>query len=264
VWYDQDHQRWTLYNEDAAKMPINTEVHVLAVDPGSSYAFTHTAIPSNSKEHYTMIAPPSLDHNPGALVLITPNFTSTHVPSPIGVWPTGTQWSIFRQDKKTLDPNTRFKVLVVEGPHLRLMTEVFPDLSRAFIHQTTPAVTRGNLTYLDGIGPDEIIFATHHCGETGSYNNHVFGAWYNAQSWTLLNHDRGTLAANTRFNVIVFSANSVAAAPAPQPAQAPQPPVAASIPEVSRRTCHGRRAGQERHGANGLCELRVLHYVYRF
>lgn len=238
VWYDKDRQRWTIYNEDAAKMPLNTAFHVLAVDPGSSYAFTHTATPTNSKEYYTMIAHPSLDHNPGAMILITPNFTTTYVPSPIGVWYTGTEWSIYRQDKKNLDANTRFNVLVVDGSNLRLMNEVFPNLNGAFVHQTTPAVTRGNLTYLDGLGPDDIVFATHNWGESGPYNNHVFGAWYNAQSWTLLNHDRGALATNTRFNVVVFSPS---AEPAPStkptlppatttPVQTPPPaPVAAAV-----------------------------------
>ena len=231
VWYDPDLQQWTIYNEDAAKMPVDTEFNVLAVDAGSAYAFTHTVTPSNSTEYYTMIAHPSLDHNPGALVLTTPNFSSNYVPSPIGVWYTGTEWSIFRQDKKTLEAGTRFNVLVVDGTNLRLMTEVFPNLTRAFVHQATPAVTRGNLTFLPGINRDEIIFATHNWGETGPYNNHVFGVWHNAQTWTLLNHDRGSLAPQTRFNVVSFSASSApTTGPDTSPSLAPaSPPAAAAV-----------------------------------
>ncbi len=224
VWYDKDRERWTIYNEDAATMPANTQFNVLAVDPGSPYAFTHTVNPTNVTEYYTTIAHPSLDHNPGALILTTPNYESTYIPSPIGVWYTGTQWSVFRQDKKDLNPGARFNVLVVDSTNLRLMQEAFPQLNGAFIHQATPSVTRGNLTFLRNIGRNDVIFAT----QTGPYNNHVFGAWHNAQTWALLNHDRGSMENNSRFNVVIFSADN------PEAAQATVPtPVASSEAAVA-------------------------------
>lgn len=225
VWYDQDRQRWTIYNEDAAPMPPDTQFNVLAVDPGSPYAFTHRVTPGNVEEYFTTISHPSLDHNPGAMVLTTPHYESTYVPSPIGVWYTGSQWSVFRQDKKDLEPGARFNVLVIDGTNLRLMQEIFPQLNGAFIHQATPSVTRGNLTFLRNIGRDDVIFATHNWGETGPYNAHVFGVWHNAQTWALLNHDRGSIQNNSRFNVVVFSPAEEPAAPAPpETVAAPGPP----------------------------------------
>ncbi|GAB5561653.1 MAG: hypothetical protein SynsKO_33000 [Synoicihabitans sp.] len=236
VWYDKDRERWTIYNEDAAPMPADTQFNVLAVDPGSPYAFTHSVNPSNVVEYYTTIAHPSLDHNPGAMILTTPNYESAYVPSPIGVWYTGTQWSIFRQDKKDLNPGVRFNVLVVDSTNLRLMQEVFPQLSGAFIHQATPSVTRGNLTFLRNIARNDIIFATHNWGETGPYNQHVFGTWHNAQTWALLNHDRGSIENNARFNVVIFSPDSSEPAPTPAPlasaTPSPKPEAAPAVPQA--------------------------------
>ena len=88
------------------------------------------------------------------------------------------------------------------------------NLDRAFIHDAEAANISGNSTYLDipaATGnPDALISVTQNWnpgGETGVYNEHPVGVWYDAdrEQWAIFNQDRAPMPEGASFNVVVLS-----------------------------------------------------------
>lgn len=202
VWYETETSKWTIYNEDRTFLPEGTQFNILALDPDTPQAFTHTATPQNTQEYYTFIDHPSSDYNPNAVLLITPNWSEAYVPGPLGVWFDGSRWSIYRQDKQALNPGTRFNVLVlqpgpneIKGPNAITIT--------AYTHTSGEQNTRGHISDLNRTDPNEIVTITHNWNTEGPYNQGVPGVWYNGANWSILNQGREPIEMNSKFNCII-------------------------------------------------------------
>ena len=204
VWFEPATSRWTIYNEDRTPLPEDAQFNVIALDPSLPQAFTHTATKDNTVDYYTFISHPSSDYNPEATLLITPNWSESYVPGPLGVWFDGERWSIYRQDKKPLAEGTRFNVLVLkEGPNK--IAGSHPMSVSTVTHIATDTNTRGHVTNLNRTDPEEAIFITHNWGTEGPYNQGVPGVWYNGENWTIINQGREKIENKSKFNCFIFT-----------------------------------------------------------
>jgi len=83
----------------------------------------------------------------------------------------------------------------------------------AFVHHATPENISANSTYLDNPltndNPNAILYVTQNFnpgGETGTYNDHPIGVWYDSslQRWAIFNQDREAMPDEADFNVAVL------------------------------------------------------------
>jgi len=114
VWYDGLRKQWSIFNQDGVTMTVNTAFNVF-VATDLSNVFAHTATVTNTVSNVTYLDHPSLNGNPAALVLVTPNWTGVYNAHHIGVYySTGMQrWAIFNQDLSNMPEGASFNVLVV-------------------------------------------------------------------------------------------------------------------------------------------------------
>src|SRR5262249_49576191 len=93
VWYSAG--KWSIFNQDAAPMPAGAAFNVKVYASASSGVFTWTAVPASISSHITYIDNPATNDNPSAILLVTPQYTSTAVYTrhPIGVWYNGGKWT---------------------------------------------------------------------------------------------------------------------------------------------------------------------------
>jgi hypothetical protein len=116
VWYYNG--KWAVFNEDATAIPTGAAFNVLVLNSstgGQSFVATSTA--SNSAANYTVFSNRLTDSVPNAFVFVTPNWnisgTDVYDNSPLGVWYTGSQWSIYNQNSSTFPVNATFNVLTI-------------------------------------------------------------------------------------------------------------------------------------------------------
>ncbi|MEM7673183.1 MAG: hypothetical protein AAF212_07570 [Verrucomicrobiota bacterium] len=219
VWYETETDKWTIYNEDRTFLPEGTQFNILALDPDTPQAFTHTATAQNTQEYYTFIDHPASDYNPNAVVIITPNWSEAYVPGPLGVWFDGERWSIYRQDKKDLSVGTRFNVLVLQpGPNEIKGSEALTITT--YTHKAGGQNTRGHITNLVRSDPNEVLSITHNWDTDGPYNQGVPGVWFNGENWTVLNQGREPIEAGSRFNIIATMASAPTTPVAPPASKA--------------------------------------------
>lgn len=92
----------------------------MVVQPKTDHTtFVHIATDSNIVDNYTDIDHPSTNKRPGALVLVTPNWSpvgksNIYNNHSVGVWYHHEKWSIFNQDKATMPKGAAFNVMVTE------------------------------------------------------------------------------------------------------------------------------------------------------
>src|SRR5688500_10320127 len=84
---------------------------------GATPLFVHTATVANVLGNWTTISHPSLDGNPNAIVLITPNWNpggvgGTYNDHEVGIYYTGTNWAIFNQDLALMPAGPAFNVYI--------------------------------------------------------------------------------------------------------------------------------------------------------
>jgi len=203
VWWEPETARWTIYNEDREPLPEGVAFNVVAIDPSSSNAFTHTTSPENTIDYYTMISHPASDFDSEAALLITPNWNDAYVPGPLGVWFDGERWSVYRQDKAPLAPGVRFNVLVVDQG-MNTVSGESPFEVKATTHRAVGTNTKNHITKTNETDPDDVIFLTHNWGESGPYNRDVPGVWHDGDQWNIVNHGAGKIAFGATFNCFVF------------------------------------------------------------
>ncbi len=86
----------------------------IKVSGANPTVFQHVATAGNITLNTTEIPNTSLANSPTDLLIITPYWDGTYVNSPLGVYFTGSNWRIFRQDQQVLPAGTKFNVLVVK------------------------------------------------------------------------------------------------------------------------------------------------------
>jgi hypothetical protein len=111
---------WALFNQDGATMQ-DTSWNVLEGVPknstGGSNQFSHVTTSTNTSNHVTTLSHPGLDGNSSARIIVTPNrnpgglggVDNNH---PIGVYYTGSNWTVFNQDFGMMPLNTGFNVVI--------------------------------------------------------------------------------------------------------------------------------------------------------
>jgi hypothetical protein len=204
IWYSSSQQKWAIFNQDLAAMPVNAAFNVLVLVPQSD-VFVHKATSANSTGHVTDVDHPLSNNDPNAIVFVTPNWNpggvgGTYNNHNIGVYYSSplNKWSIFNQDIATMPNDAAFNVLI---PH--------PDAS-VFVHKATAANTSGHITTIDypltNNKPNAILLVTPNWnpgGVGGTYNNHPIGVYYTGGKWTIFNQDFAAMPPNAAFNVIV-------------------------------------------------------------
>ena len=203
VWYDGS--KWAVFNQDTENMPENAAFNVLI--PGSAAGtFVHTADETNISLNYTLLDHPSLNGNPDAIVKVTQNWNPGDVEGvyndhAVGVWYTGSQWSIFNQDEEAMPQGASFNVLVLDAA------------SEVFVHTATTDNISSNWTVIDNPltndNPTALLTVTQNWNPGGSgdvYNNHEVGVWYDGSKWAIFNQDEEAMPEGASFNVLVYGA----------------------------------------------------------
>jgi len=205
IWYSSSQQKWAIFNQDLAPMPVNAAFNVLVLVPQSD-VFVHKATSANIFLNYSLIDHPLSNADPNAIVFVTSNWnpggssSGIYNNQNIGVWYSLTQkWSVFNQNTTAPMPNNAaFNVLI---PH--------PDAS-VFVHKATTGNTSGHITTIDypltNNKPNAILLVTPNWnpgGVGGTYNNHPIGVYYTGGKWRIFNQDFAAMPPNAAFNVIV-------------------------------------------------------------
>ncbi len=201
VWYDDFSQRWCIFNQNQALMPVGAAFNVLVSSPDETTVI-HVATTENTFGHLTKIDDPRINGNPNALLTVTQNWTPHWVYNAhaIGVHFAGVYWYIFNQDLAEIPEDAAFNVLIP------------PTDSAAFVHVARPANTFGYRTWLDhpllNGNPDAILLATQNwnpMGLPGTYNNHPIGVRYDdsVHKWALINQDQTDMPEGAAFNIYV-------------------------------------------------------------
>jgi len=206
IWYSSSQQKWAIFNQDLAAMPVNAAFNVLVLVPQSD-VFVHKATSANIFLNYSLIDHPLSNADPNAIVFVTSNWnpggssSGIYNNQNIGVWYslTNQKWSVFNQNTTAPMPNNAaFNVLI---PH--------PDAS-VFVHKATTGNTSGHITTIDypltNNKPNAILLVTPNWnpgGVGGTYNNHPIGVYYTGGKWRIFNQDFEAMPPNAAFNVIV-------------------------------------------------------------
>lgn len=123
VFYRSSTQRWAIFNQDLAAMPVGAAFNVL-IPAANSAAFVHQATTANIDGDSTLVDHPSSNGQRQVLVFVTQNWNpggivgayNNHV---LGVYyHANTQkWMIFNQDYVNMPVYAAFNVLVVSNRH---------------------------------------------------------------------------------------------------------------------------------------------------
>ena len=119
VWYDTNTNRWIIYSEDGATIPLDS-AFFYTVNPLVAQTMTHRADAGNISGNYTELDHPLLNNNPNGVVLINHNWGLSGASSnvimdhPVGVWYTGSRWAIFTEDLTAMPVDIEFDIMVYD------------------------------------------------------------------------------------------------------------------------------------------------------
>ncbi|MEL6810870.1 MAG: T9SS type A sorting domain-containing protein [Bacteroidota bacterium] len=119
VWYDVNIDRWIIYSEDFAAIPLDTAFFVL-IDGSALVKSVHRADAGNITGNYTTIDHPLLNNNPNAVFVYGHNWGvsggsgNVIVGSATGAWYTGSNWSIFMEDLSAMPENAEFDLFIFD------------------------------------------------------------------------------------------------------------------------------------------------------
>jgi hypothetical protein len=203
--------RYNLYYDDgiAAVSAVAPEARTLegpARPETNDVAFVHHTTDKNSQDDSTYLNDPSINGDPNAVILVTPNpkpgsTRSNTYDHYIGVRYDSERrkWAIFDQDRSAVPIGTTFKVVVPQAP-------------REFIHRATLENTIINGTYLDNPlingNPKVDLSVTPNWnpgGGAGIFNDHPTAVAYDADTdrWLIYNKDLAPIKEDVAFNVRV-------------------------------------------------------------
>lgn len=180
-----------------------------AIVPSPTRVFTVTSGPSNTSGHVLVIDDPLSNGNPSAIVTVTQNWNPGGVGGvynnhTIGVWYTGTHWSIFNQDIAPIPAGASFNVRIGDG----------------FVHEANFSNISGNWSEIDhpmtNNNPSALVTITPNWnpgGGGGVYHDHPIGIWYTGSRWAVYNEDLALMQNGSSFNIVVGSAFVHSASP---------------------------------------------------
>lgn len=200
VYYSASVQRWSVFNEDLASMVENSKYNIYI---GAS-EFVHKSEASNISVSVTKFDNPLINRDPEAKVFALHNWnpfgagTVTHDKT-LGVYHTGSVWSVFNEDVSAMPENLYFNVAIA------------PKTDSAFLHSTTAPNITANYTTIDnpllnGNPNAKILVQPIYIS---SYNNVNVGLWYNTgtSKWTIFNENSAAMTAGKDFNVWLLNDN---------------------------------------------------------
>jgi hypothetical protein len=178
--------RWVIETTDGSDLPGHSWLAVLFADP-SSDVYVHSATVANTIGNYTLLDHPDLNGDPNARILVEAREDGVVAPDGyLGVWYTGTQWSIFLQDSSSsMAVGATFNVLVL------------PDDGTSFVHTIAADDPLAGSVIddprLNGRGwvLPHITQVWNPDGGIGVYNDHPVSLTYDSfmERWRLRNTD---------------------------------------------------------------------------
>jgi hypothetical protein len=207
VWYSNSQDKWAVFNQDIAAMPIGAAFNVM-IPSTDTAALVHTATAENIDFNVTYIDHPLTNNNPNAILLVTQNWNpggvgGTYNDHPIGVWYSSSQnkWAVFNQDIGAMPIGAAFNVMIPTTD------------TAAFVHTATAANIFFNYTLIDhpltNNNPNAILLVTQNWnpgGGDGIYNDHPIGVWYSdsAKKWSIFIQDNlSAMPIGAAFNVLI-------------------------------------------------------------
>ena len=119
VWYDDIDGRWNIYTEGGADIPLDSAFFV-GISGGLGVSAKHQATAGNISGNYTVIDHPLLNGDPNARFTFTHNWgtsgntSNVIVDNTMGVWYTGSNWSIYTEDLSAMPENAEFDLFIFD------------------------------------------------------------------------------------------------------------------------------------------------------
>jgi hypothetical protein len=157
VWYNGTN--WSIYNEDESTFPENAVYDVFVPSPGNLNAFKHFNSSSNTGSHYSIISNALTNDQPNRVIFATHNWeeSGTYNDNPIGVWYTGTAWSVFNQNLAPMDTSLVFNILVADLPTGVKEQSVNANFMKLFPNPTIENINLGYVLTKPGVVDLKII-----------------------------------------------------------------------------------------------------------
>ncbi|MEZ4874676.1 MAG: T9SS type A sorting domain-containing protein [Flavobacteriaceae bacterium] len=117
TWYDGSF--WNLYTEDASPIQFD-DAFMVAVNGIVAQNYRHAATAATISGNYTIIDHPLLNGNPDAKLVFLHNWGESGQPSNVivnevlGVWYTGTNWSIYTEDGSGFPVNSEYDLIIYD------------------------------------------------------------------------------------------------------------------------------------------------------
>jgi microsomal dipeptidase-like Zn-dependent dipeptidase len=178
--------------------------------------FTHITDSRNVSYNYTLLDYPGLDNVPDMVVVFIPQNDGTPNNKPVGVWYTGSKWSIFNQDRQEMPLGVKFKVIFQR-----------PDGNAFVVTASAANLVNGRVKVdnpnLNGNPQARFIFSQY--WNSGVYNNSFVEATYTDGFWYLSNANGQPIPVGAGFAFLLSAKES------PQSSQTPPtPPSTINLP----------------------------------
>lgn len=120
VWYNDTTDRWNIFPEDLAMLPLDTAFFMGVPDGTNTAVTSHRAEAGNITGNYTVIDHNILNGNPNAMFVYTHNWgisggsgnvVNDHV---TGAWYTGSNWAIYNEDLAAMPENAEFDLMIFD------------------------------------------------------------------------------------------------------------------------------------------------------
>ena len=189
--------QWRIFNEDRSPIIAGLKFHVLAYEPGDN-VFNHTSSSINIVGNRTRIDHPQLNDVPAAKLVVTHDWTvgREYQDKRVGVWYDGSRWTIYNQDRSTMDVDVNYNVLFDTDGMSILTHETDPTNIIPEFRYTQ--VDHPNLNGLPGLH----LVATHDFDSNGPYLDAHLAIWYAAGKWNLV-QDGEDFVPGQRFHILV-------------------------------------------------------------
>lgn len=143
-FYDESANRWNIYAEDAAQIPLDASFNVLVQGSGGT-THRHQALLANINGNYTIIDHPSLNGNPNATFVISHYWGILGASSQVlldkvlGVYYDGANWAVYTEDSSTMPEGIVFDLNIV-GQTLGTLTNEIAEIT-AYPNPTSNNIT---------------------------------------------------------------------------------------------------------------------------
>lgn len=208
VWYDDNRERWTVFNQDQS--PMSLHPFLLLLPNSGATTFRHRVTGGNTTGHITRLDHPAINGDPGALIQVTKLYVSGsglagYHQDPIGVWYDhgAARWTIFNQTLAPMPAAAAFQIVVADQHLAGVQTNRVYTASGAVLELPIRSPT------LDGDDRGRIFLTQQFAppGVPGAYNPNLQTVYFGyglGHFWLLRNNSlpQQNIPANASFNVL--------------------------------------------------------------